>query len=104
MGIRQAAAVRFSENGATAYELMATFGWVTMKCAEHFTERAEQQKLGLGGAHVFTAIDNEGRPLFQLTFCCLSIELQALPNFIGLCWVCSVAGDASGLNRTPFRA
>jgi hypothetical protein len=29
--------------------LMAMFGWVTAKCAEHFTKRAEQRKPGLRG-------------------------------------------------------
>jgi hypothetical protein len=32
---------------------MAMFGWVTMKRAEHFAKRAEQQGLGLRGATFF---------------------------------------------------
>jgi len=37
------------ENGATAYQLMAIFGWRTLEQAEVYTKRARQQLLA-GGA------------------------------------------------------
>jgi integrase len=40
-GVRKAAACRLAERGADPYDLMATFGWLTMKMAEHYTRRAE---------------------------------------------------------------
>jgi site-specific recombinase XerD len=36
-GLRKAAATRAAENGATAHELMAIFGWVDIKEAEIYT-------------------------------------------------------------------
>lgn len=49
-GLRKAAATRCAENGATAHELMAMFGWTTVKEAERYTRAAERRKLGLTGS------------------------------------------------------
>jgi len=46
-GLRKAAATRCAENGATAHELMAMFGWTTVKEAERYTRAAERRHLGL---------------------------------------------------------
>ena len=42
-GIRKSGAKVAAENGATAHQLMAMFGWETIKQAEHYTRRASQR-------------------------------------------------------------
>jgi hypothetical protein len=49
-GIRKGAAVRAAENGATANELMAMFGWLNLAHAELYTRKANRRKLGLRGS------------------------------------------------------
>lgn len=49
-GLRKAAATRCAENGATASELMAMFGWTTLQEAERYTRAAERKMLGLKGS------------------------------------------------------
>lgn len=44
-GLRKAAATRAAENGATAHELMAIFGWVDIKEAELYTRAADRRRL-----------------------------------------------------------
>jgi integrase len=44
-GLRKAAATRAAENGATAHELMAIFGWVDIKEAEIYTRAANRKRL-----------------------------------------------------------
>ena len=44
-GVRKAAAARAAENGATTAQLMAMFGWLTMKEAERYTRAAERRRL-----------------------------------------------------------
>ena len=44
-GLRKAGAVIAAENGATAHQLMAIFGWKTMKQAEGYTRHARQELL-----------------------------------------------------------
>jgi integrase len=44
-GLRKAGAARAAENGATANELMAIFGWRDIKQAERYTRAAAQKKL-----------------------------------------------------------
>lgn len=53
-GIRKAAATRAANNGATSHELMAMFGWLTLKEAQHYTEQANRRKLGLAGARLLS--------------------------------------------------
>lgn len=48
-GLHKAGAVSTAENGATTHQLMAIFGWRTLKEAERYT-RAAQQKRFAGGA------------------------------------------------------
>jgi integrase len=47
-GLRKAAATRAADNGATAHELMAIFGWVDIKEAEIYTRAANRKKLAAG--------------------------------------------------------
>ncbi len=44
-GLRKAGATRAAENGATTHELMAIFGWQTVKEAERYTRSAERKRL-----------------------------------------------------------
>jgi integrase len=48
-GLRKASATRAAENGATTHQLMAIFGWLTIKQAENYTRAAERNKLAKGG-------------------------------------------------------
>jgi integrase len=47
-GLRKAAATRFAENGATAHELMAWFGWSKITEAERYTRAANRKALAAG--------------------------------------------------------
>jgi integrase len=44
-GLRKAGATIAAENGATDHQLMAIFGWKTIKQAERYTKKARQKKL-----------------------------------------------------------
>jgi site-specific recombinase XerD len=44
-GLRKAGATRAAENGATAHQLQAIFGWRTLSQAEVYTRAAEQKRL-----------------------------------------------------------
>jgi integrase len=44
-GLRKAAATRAADNGATAHELMAIFGWIDIKEAEIYTRAADCKRL-----------------------------------------------------------
>lgn len=44
-GIRKYGAIRCVENGATAHQLMALYGWRTLKETERYTKNAERKKL-----------------------------------------------------------
>lgn len=48
-GLRKAGATLAAENGATAHQLMAIFGWKTLAQAELYTEKARRQLLAGGG-------------------------------------------------------
>ena len=49
----QAAATMLAENGATAHELMAWFGWRSLKEAERYTQAADQKKLAVNVVRLF---------------------------------------------------
>jgi site-specific recombinase XerD len=44
-GLRKAGAVRAAENGATAHELMALFGWLSLAEAQRYTRSADRRAL-----------------------------------------------------------
>jgi integrase len=50
-GLRKAAATRAADNGATAHELMAIFGWIDIKEAEIYTRAADRKRLAAGAIH-----------------------------------------------------
>jgi integrase len=47
-GLRKAAATHHANQGATAHELMAWFGWKTLKEAERYTRSANRKALAQG--------------------------------------------------------
>jgi integrase len=47
-GVRKYAATEHANRGATAHELMAWFGWLTIREAERYTRAAARRKLALG--------------------------------------------------------
>jgi hypothetical protein len=48
-GLRKAGAMIAAANGAPPHQLMAIFGWRTLKEAERYTRAAQQQRMA-GGA------------------------------------------------------
>lgn len=50
-GIRKAAASIAAEEGASTNQLMALFGWLTAKMAEHYTKAADRRKMAKAGSH-----------------------------------------------------
>ena len=51
-GLRKAGATVAANNGATARQLMAIFGWDTIKQAEQYTRKADQIKLAEAAMHL----------------------------------------------------
>lgn len=51
-GLRKAGATRAAENGATAHQLMAIFGWRTIGEAERYTRAAERKRIASGAMHL----------------------------------------------------
>jgi integrase len=49
-GLRKAAATRLADHGATAHELMAWFGWSTLREAERYTRTADRERLAVRAA------------------------------------------------------
>jgi len=54
-GLRKAGAAIAAENGATPHQLMAIFGWRTLKEAERYTKAVEQKKLAAGAMSLLLA-------------------------------------------------
>jgi integrase len=51
-GLRKAGATIAANNGATSRQLMAIFGWDTLKEAERYTRNADQQRLAESAMHL----------------------------------------------------
>lgn len=51
-GARKIAATTAADNGATAHQLMALFGWKTMQMAEFYTKEANRRRLARGSVHM----------------------------------------------------
>jgi hypothetical protein len=49
-GVRKYAAPDRANRGATTHELMAWFGWLTVREAERYTRAASRRKLAMGMA------------------------------------------------------
>jgi hypothetical protein len=54
-GLRKAGATIAAENGATSRQLMAVFGWSTLKMPELYTRAADQKKLADSAMHLLEA-------------------------------------------------
>lgn len=54
-GLRKAGATLAAERGATAHQLMAIFGWRTLKEAERYTRAAEQMRMAGGAMHLISS-------------------------------------------------
>lgn len=60
-GLRKAGATIAANNGATAHQLMAIFGWETLKMAETYTRSADQQRLAQAAMHMLEVNEPENR-------------------------------------------
>ena len=54
-GLRKAGATIAADNGATAFQLMAIFGWTDLRMAEKYTRKANQAKLARSAMHMLEA-------------------------------------------------
>jgi integrase len=62
-GLRKAGATIAANNGATAHQLMAIFGWDTLKMAEAYTRAADQERLAESAMHLLeTPEQNDTEP------------------------------------------
>lgn len=61
-GIRKAGATLLAERGATAHQLMAIFGWMTLKEAERYTRAAQRKQMAADGMPLLGRIENEMFP------------------------------------------
>jgi integrase len=58
-GLRKAGATIAAENGATAHQLMAIFGWDTLKQAEVYTRAADQKRLAENSMHLIEVAEQK---------------------------------------------
>jgi integrase len=58
-GLRKAGATIAANNGATSRQLMAIFGWDSIRTAEQYTRRADQQRLADDAMHLIEARDDK---------------------------------------------
>jgi hypothetical protein len=59
-GLRKAGATIAANNGATAHQLMAIFGWDTLKMAEAYTRAADQERLAEAAMHMLESREQNG--------------------------------------------
>ena len=58
-GLRKAGAVRAAENGATAHELMALFGWLSLAEAQRYTRAADRRTLARNATRLLARSDTK---------------------------------------------
>lgn len=58
-GLRKAGATFASDNGATTHQLMALYGWDSIKEAERYTRKANRRRLARGAIHLVQPAGNE---------------------------------------------
>jgi integrase len=61
-GLRKAGATIAANNGATSQQLMAIFGWDTLKEAERYTRGADQLRLSAHGARILCRLKMGDEP------------------------------------------
>jgi len=59
-GLRKAGATIAANNGATAHQLMAIFGWDTLRMAETYTRAADQRRLAEAAMHMIEMPEQNG--------------------------------------------
>jgi site-specific recombinase XerD len=59
-GLRKAGAVRAAENGATAHELMAVFGWLSLAEAQRYTRAADRRTLAKNATRLMARKEETG--------------------------------------------
>jgi len=59
-GLRKCGASVAANNGATAHQLMAIFGWDTLKMAEQYTRSADQRRLAEAAMHMLGTQEQTG--------------------------------------------
>jgi integrase len=57
-GLRKASATNAANNGATAHQLMAMFGWKSIKMAQHYTRAADQERLAESAMYLLDTNEN----------------------------------------------
>ncbi len=95
-GLRKAGATIAANNGATAHQLMAMFGWRTLKMAEQYTRAADQRRLAEAAMHMLNTREQSSTESCPTeapggTFSAKT-EAKSKANF---------EDSASGGNRTP---
>ena len=63
-GLRSAAATRLADQGATAHQLMAWFGWRTLSEAERYTQEANRKRLAASAGQLISGT-GIGKPEIQ---------------------------------------
>jgi len=97
-GLRKAGAIA-ANNGATAHQLMAIFGWDTLRMAERYTRGADQIRLAEAAMHMLASAGHDDevvRPTQKRggTFS-VENEEESMPIFVG--------GALAGLAGDPQR-
>lgn len=59
-GLRKAGATIAANNGATAHQLMAMFGWKDIKMAQRYTQAADQERLAESGMYMLDTKKTDG--------------------------------------------
>lgn len=61
-GLRKASATRLAESGATEHQLMAWFGWTTLREPERYTKAANNRKLARSAGALIKTGTGSGKP------------------------------------------
>jgi integrase len=64
-GLRKASATVAANNGATAHQLMAMFGWSTLAMAEHYTRAANREHLAEQAMNLLCPTNDGGETISQ---------------------------------------
>jgi integrase len=61
-GLRKAGATAAADNGATVHQLCANFGWLNIKQAQRYTEKANQTRLARESMHLIVPLSDHKSP------------------------------------------
>jgi integrase len=96
-GLRKAGATIAANNGATAHQLMAMFGWRTLKMAEQYTRAADQQRLAESAMHMLDTREQK-----RTESCPTAAASGTFPTKTEVESKANLGGGARGGNRTPI--